>query len=496
MSGDRAVAQSDQFKSSILIVDDAPAGRETMEALLFSPAYELYFASSGAQALEMAANIRPDLILLDVMMPGMDGFEVCRRLRADPDLAHIPIILVTALDDRASRLQGIDSGADDFVSKPFDSAELRARVRTITRLNRYRRLVEERARFEWVVERAEDGYLLLDGDTILYANQQARVMLGLEGTDIRATQPSFLATVRQSFRCEPQELWAKWPEVESGENGAVLLLVAPETTRSAANFLEVSLYGTAVSDQHGQLVRMRNITAEKTTIRDMWSFHTMVMHKLNTPMHMMLGSMELLTMSSPEIMSQEEVVELVESASNGARRIFEAVSDVLQFASTPSMVSHIGEHFCMDDLPPLITDISSQLGLGTVELDMRLAGGDCLPISRRAMESIIFELLENSKKFHPSNTPTLTVTATAEGRDITLAVQDDGIHLSPEQLGRVWLPYYQGERYFTGEVPGMGLGLSVVASLVWEVGGDCYIANRTDSPGVIVRLRFPADADA
>ena len=117
MSGEGMIAQTEQLKSSILVVDDAPAGRETMEALLFSPAYELYFASSGTQALEMAAQIRPDLILLDVMMPGMDGFEVCRRLRADADLAHIPIILVTALDDRASRLQGIDSGADDFVSK-------------------------------------------------------------------------------------------------------------------------------------------------------------------------------------------------------------------------------------------------------------------------------------------------------------------------------------------------------------------------------------------
>ncbi|MBW7882831.1 MAG: response regulator [Caldilineaceae bacterium] len=143
--------QREQAKSVILVVDDAPAGRETMEALLYSPSYELHFASNGPEALSLASKKRPDLILLDVMMPGMDGFEVCRRLRLDPDLAEIPVILVTALDDRNSRLQGIDAGADDFITKPFDSAELRARVRTITRLNRYRRLVEERTRFEWVV---------------------------------------------------------------------------------------------------------------------------------------------------------------------------------------------------------------------------------------------------------------------------------------------------------------------------------------------------------
>jgi DNA-binding response OmpR family regulator len=76
------------------------------------------------------------------MMPGMDGYEVCRRLRADARLAEVPVIMVTALDDQASRLAGLEAGADDFITKPFNRAELRARVRTIARLNRYRRLTD------------------------------------------------------------------------------------------------------------------------------------------------------------------------------------------------------------------------------------------------------------------------------------------------------------------------------------------------------------------
>jgi DNA-binding response OmpR family regulator/nitrogen-specific signal transduction histidine kinase len=127
--------------STILIVDDERIGRDTLEALLVGQNYDLAFASDGAEALTRAAELTPDLILLDVMMPGMDGFEVCQRLRADPLLADVPIIMVTALDDRDSRLRGIEAGADDFVSKPFDRVELRARVRTITRLNRYRQLL-------------------------------------------------------------------------------------------------------------------------------------------------------------------------------------------------------------------------------------------------------------------------------------------------------------------------------------------------------------------
>jgi len=129
-------------KSTILIVDDELISRYTVEALLASEGYQLVFAENGKEALEKARELIPDLMLLDVMMPDMDGFEVCQHLRNDQRLAELPIVIVTALDDRESRLRGLEVGADDFMSKPFDRAELRARIRTITRLNRYRRLVE------------------------------------------------------------------------------------------------------------------------------------------------------------------------------------------------------------------------------------------------------------------------------------------------------------------------------------------------------------------
>src|SRR5262245_61460190 len=146
-------------KSLILIVDDAPYARDTLASLLTLPDYELAFAGNGQEAIAVAERLMPDLVLLDVMMPGMSGFDVCRAMRKHPQLADVPIILVTALDDRESRLEGLDAGADDFVTKPIDRAELRVRVRTVTRLNRYRRLLNQRLRFEWVVEHADDGYL-------------------------------------------------------------------------------------------------------------------------------------------------------------------------------------------------------------------------------------------------------------------------------------------------------------------------------------------------
>jgi signal transduction histidine kinase len=139
--------------STVLIVDDDPTARETLVAILEGEGYDIQQAKDGLQALQILKQLQPDLILLDVMMPAMDGFEVCRRIRATPPLAEVPIILLTALDDRDSLLSGIESGADDFLSKPPDRRELVARVRTITRLNRYRTLMEQRENIRRMAER-------------------------------------------------------------------------------------------------------------------------------------------------------------------------------------------------------------------------------------------------------------------------------------------------------------------------------------------------------
>lgn len=128
----------------ILIVDDDPYSRESAEALLMKEGYNLIFAENGFEAIELTRKHEPDLILLDIMMPQMDGFEVCCKIREDKTIAEVPIILVTALDDKDSKITGLEAGADDFISKPYDRLELKTRVKTIIRLNRYRVLHDER----------------------------------------------------------------------------------------------------------------------------------------------------------------------------------------------------------------------------------------------------------------------------------------------------------------------------------------------------------------
>ena len=118
----------------VLIVDDIPTNVRLLEARLSAEYYEVLTATSGAQALNVCENQDVDIVLLDVMMPEMDGFEVCRRLKANPKTHHLPVLMITALDQASDRVQGLEAGADDFLTKPVDDTQLMARVKSLVRL--------------------------------------------------------------------------------------------------------------------------------------------------------------------------------------------------------------------------------------------------------------------------------------------------------------------------------------------------------------------------
>src|SRR3990172_3872810 len=122
---------------SVLVVDDIAGNTRLVESLLAPDGHTVRTAGDGAEALRLVRSEHPDLVLMDVMMPHVDGFEACRAIKQDPSTRLIPVVLITSLNDSASRIHGIDVGADDFVSKPFNAHELRARIRSLLRIKRY-----------------------------------------------------------------------------------------------------------------------------------------------------------------------------------------------------------------------------------------------------------------------------------------------------------------------------------------------------------------------
>lgn len=118
----------------VLVVDDVPANVKLLEAKLTNEYYDVITAKDGFEAIEQTKAKKPDLILLDVMMPGIDGFETCRRIKQDPDISHIPVVMVTALSEPSDRVAGLEAGADDFITKPINDTALFARVRSLVRI--------------------------------------------------------------------------------------------------------------------------------------------------------------------------------------------------------------------------------------------------------------------------------------------------------------------------------------------------------------------------
>jgi two-component system, cell cycle response regulator len=478
------------MQSSILIVDDEAIAREALLALLEREDYQLEVAVNGLEGLAKAEQIQPDVILLDVMMQGMDGYEVCRRLRANPLLAEVPIVMITALDDQTSKLNGIEAGADDFISKPFNRAELRARLRTITRLNRFRHLQVERARLMWILEQAQDGYLLLSAsDHIQYANRKTRIYLGLpEHEELPIVK--FQELVRRHYQLYPEAAWEAWPEPSVDGAG---YLVRPETSTAAAFWLLVDILPLADEDEFGRLLHLRDVTEQIITKQDQRKFHSVIEHKFRTPLAHMQLSLEVLL----KRLGKYQIVELTNLARNayeGAARIRDEVNEVLNYLAAPLTNLH-GRGCSLGSLLILMPLLSADLGLEKVQVHLPLElQTTCLTLTQTALDTILLELLGNARKFHPTHTPQVEISVTRlNEREILIAVQDDGINLSPRQISWAMTPYLQAEKSFTGEVPGLGLGLPLVSTLAWQVGGKVSLRNHPDQAGIIVELILPIE---
>jgi len=484
-------------QSLILVVDDQIRSQIALASLLETEGYRVAFATNGPEALAQMHLLTPDLVLLDVMMPEMDGFEVCRRLRADPALAFIPVVMVTALDDRESLLSGIEAGADDFISKPFNRAELRARVRTITRLNRFRILLDkqravssEHAQFLWAIERSADGYLLLDHEDRLHdGNPQGLRYLGLHPQSGKDTSDPFREIVGRHYRLEPREAWAAWPM----PTDTTRYLVRPSGADPEL-WLKVDLLDLPHGVAGSRLVHLQEATAKITLHRNIWTFHSFVSHKLRTPLTSLLIGMGLLHQRAE--MLPKDLAMLTETAYDGAQRLKGVVDDIFTYLDAPILHSQ-SKGVSLESLPDLITRIGTELTIPTIQIAAQLGpGAHRLRVTAQTMELLLTEILENARKFHPSHTPAINGSVLRQGEMALIRVCDDGMTLTSDQLRRIWQPYQQINDDFTGQVPGVGLGLAMVAQICWAAGGTCRVANRPDGPGITVELELPLGVES
>lgn len=476
-----------QASAIILIVDDDPCSRKSVSGLLEREGYRVATAESGQEALKLAGALQPDMILTDVIMPDMDGYELCRLIRGHDELSDLPVIMLTSLEDKISRVRGIEAGADDFLSKPIDPGLLKARVRTITRLNRYRRLQAQRSRLTWIVENASEGYLLCNQDGLVtFSNAKARQLLNLP---TESCSFALYPHLRKDFTLLPPEKWQQWPYFE---NDSKLELLRPETAKLPACWLEVKVLTHQLGQQYEILLRVADVTDEKNTQQSVWTFESLISHKLRTPLTKISWGVTFIQRKSDKL-TLEQIVEFANQAQGGVEELKSVLEEVLAYINAPTAVPD-GQGLVLETVADTIQETASLLGLSPIKLEPWSVLPPSVFLSRPAFGMICFELLQNSKKFHPAQNPEITLNMSFENGFVNFDFTDDGTGLPPDQLRQAIKPYYQTEKGFSGQVPGLGLGLSMVATMVQKVGGRIRLRNRADKRGLVVELKVPAHA--
>jgi signal transduction histidine kinase len=242
-----------------------------------------------------------------------------------------------------------------------------------------------------------------------------------------------------------------------------------------------------------KVVHLCDVTAQMDMWRDMWKFQTLISHKLRTPLGGVVTGLELLVEEyGIKELLDAEATELFEVVSQSVQRLERDVLGILDYVATPTL-GQSGADFSLSNLQPLVAQVCVDLELEAVTVSGQMGlKGARVSLSEQAIKLILREVLGNSKKFHPQQTPAIEILVSIlDDTQVSIQIRDDGLTLSPEQLARVWTPYYQGDKHFTGEVAGMGLGLPKIASLIWSAGGSCRMDNLEAGPGVIVELTLP-----
>jgi two-component system, cell cycle sensor histidine kinase and response regulator CckA len=488
-------------ESNILIVDDVEANRLTLGDLLDYPELQLHYATNGLEALTAAATLHPDLILLDIMMPGMDGFEVCRRLREDPQLADVPIVMVTSLDDRELRLRGFEVGADDFITKPFDRTELRARVRGILRLNRFRRIqhATERIREQAeLIDLAPDAIIVSDIEQrITHWNPAAERLYGWKASEAIGQRADVLLVKGSGGDPSPVESFAndEW----RGEMTHV--------TRQGREII-VASHRRLLRDKHGRPKAILTINADLTEkkqletqflraqrLESIGTLASGIAHDLNNALAPSLMSIDLLRYR----LTSGEDLALIEMLEASTMRGVQLVRQILGFArGYDGAKSEVQVQHLVAEVHRLLTRTFPR----NIEIRIENRGG-IWPVIANAtqLDQVLMNLCVNARDAMPDG-GTLTISlenltlteldsamlgTMRPGPCVVLAVSDTGVGMPSEIRGKIFEPF------FTTKAPskGTGLGLSTVFGVVKNHSGHIVVESELGK-GTRFKVYLPA----
>ena len=428
--------QAEEYE--VLIVEDSPTQAERMRRLIQSAGYLVRVASNGQRALNLIRERRPQLIVSDIVMPELNGYELCRALKAEPSLAGIPVILVTSLNDAKDIIRGIESGADNFIRKPYLEEYLLNRIGQVLQNVRLRRDAGPEAGI---------GVYLGEQKHFITASRQQ--MLDL-----------LISTYEQAVQVNA--------ELQARERQVVELNI------------RLSHHAAELEEQNREIAKKNLALAEASRMKS--AFIANMSHELRTPLNAIIGFTGTLLMKLPGPLTVDQDKQL-NTIRTSARHLLSLINDLLDMAKIEAgkvtlTLAPVQCQSLLTETMESLRPLAAQKGLAlTLEMP---AEPIVINSDRRALTQIIINLVNNAIKFADHGSVRVALAQrVADGALMTeLSVADSGVGIRAEDQGRLFEAFSQLDSTSTRHVEGAGLGLYLCRNLANLLGGSLVFSSE------------------
>jgi PAS domain S-box-containing protein len=516
----RPVDKESESKGTILLIDDADVSREMLSDSLIDNGYVVHMAKDGESALAAAHTIAPDLILMDIMMPGMDGYEVCRRIKKDERTRDVPVIFVSALEQTADRVRCFEAGGVDFISKPFKVEELLARMRTHLALRRVQiSLEKQKAQLELeIAERKKAKYALKESEVRLQSIlDNSPAVIYVKDTQGRYTlinrrfkelfhvdRDHFVGkTDRDVFSSEVARLLHENDQAVLRSGRAMQVEEDVDHRKGLHSYISVKFPLRNVKGETYAICGISSdITIRKRAERALQKakeaaeaanlaksrFLANMSHELRTPLNVILGFSQLMQ-RDPDLSVPSKIH--LDSINRSGEHLLGLINNVLEVSKIEAGRITLNRatfdfHGLLEDVEAMFGMRAAQKGVGfSIEKPQdlpRYLAGDV-----GKLRQVLINLLGNAVKFTDEGAITLRVSVdrslwSGTGKEgqgqqtFNFKVEDTGVGIAPKEMDKIFLPF---EQTLSGQIKGgTGLGLAISREYACLMGGDLAVRSE------------------